>query len=116
LTTLVNYVAYGAASLVFGFDYRISTGIAWILAVAFAFVTNKFYVFHSRSMEWKRLLREAMTFVLARAVSGFFDMGWMIAAVEWLKMDDMLAKLLSNVVVVVMNYIFSKLFIFKPGG
>jgi putative flippase GtrA len=78
LTTVVNYLSYWAATAVFALDYRISTGIAWILAVAFAFVTNKLYVFNSRSAQWKLVLREALAFVIARVASGFFDMGWMI--------------------------------------
>jgi putative flippase GtrA len=113
LTTAVNYVSYWAARGPLAVDYRISTVIAWILAVAFAFVTNKFFVFKSRSVRRGVLLREASAFVLARLASGVFDIGWMILAVEWIHMNDMLAKILSNVVVIIMNYILSKMFIFK---
>jgi putative flippase GtrA len=113
LTTLVNYVSYWAASGPLDLDYRLSTVIAWILAVAFAFVTNKFYVFNSRSVQWNVVLREAVAFLIARLASGIFDVGWMILAVEWIGMNDLLAKVLSNVVVIVMNYVLSKMFIFK---
>ena len=115
LTTGVNYVSYYVARSFFFIDYRLSTVIAWVLAVAFAFLTNKFFVFKSRSLELRLFLREVTTFVAARLVSGLFDMGWMVLAVEWIKMNDFIAKILSNVVVVVMNYFFSKLFIFKKG-
>jgi putative flippase GtrA len=113
LTTLVNYVVYWAARGPLTLDYRISTAIAWILAVAFAFVTNKFFVFKSRSTQWKTLVREASAFVAARLASGVFDMGWMILAVEWIHMNDMPAKILSNIIVIVMNYALSKMFIFR---
>jgi putative flippase GtrA len=113
LTTAVNYVSYWAVRGPLAVDYRISTVIAWILAVAFAFVTNKFFVFKSRSVRRNVLLREISSFVLARLASGVFDIGWMILAVEWIHMNDMLAKILSNVVVIIMNYILSKMFIFK---
>ena len=113
LTTAVNYISYFVCGRILLFDYRIATIIAWVLAVAFAFFTNKFFVFKSTSMEPRKLLREAATFTAARLVSGLFDVGWMIFAVEWLKMNDLIAKVLANVVVIILNYFFSKLFVFR---
>ena len=113
LTTIVNIAVYWVATNVFGIGYRAATVIAWLLAVAFAFFTNKFYVFKSKSVEPGVLLKEAVSFVLARVFSGVFDFGWMVLAVELIGMDDFIAKIASNIVVIVMNYFFSKLFIFR---
>ena len=118
LTTLVNYAVYFAANALIKGEraYLISNGIAWIAAVSFAFVTNKKYVFKSKTAGAAELLREAGSFAAARLASLAIDYGWMLAAVELLRMDDKIAKIFSNVFVVIINYFFSKLFIFNKGG
>ncbi|MCL2147357.1 MAG: GtrA family protein [Synergistaceae bacterium] len=113
LTTLVNVAVYWAAVNLFHIAYQLATVIAWILSVTFAFVTNKFIVFKSKSVELAQLLKEAASFVVARMFSGGADLLWMVFAVEVFGMDDFISKIISNVFVVILNYIFSKLFIFK---
>lgn len=112
LTTVVNYASYELCKWL-GIHYTASTIIAWILAVAFAYITNKLYVFESKSFEKAVLIREITSFVGCRLFSGLCDLGFMVAAVELIGMNDSIAKLVSNVFVVVINYIFSKLFIFR---
>jgi len=112
LTTLVNYVVYELCKWI-GVHYAVSTIIAWIFAVAFAYITNKLFVFESRSFNRSVLIKEIAAFVSCRLLSGLCDLGFMIIAVELLSIHDSVSKLLSNVVVVIINYIFSKLFIFK---
>lgn len=113
LTTLVNYVSYFILSSQLKIDYKISTVISWILAVLFAYITNKIWVFKSTSFNSEILFKEITAFLSARIVSGIFEFIWMIFTVEILKMNDLIAKLLANVFVVIMNYFFSKMFIFK---
>lgn len=113
LTTLVNYVSYFILSSQLKIDYKISTVISWILAVLFAYITNKMWVFKSTSFNSEILFKEITAFLSARIVSGIFEFIWMIFTVEILKMNDLIAKLLANVFVVIMNYFFSKMFIFK---
>lgn len=116
LTTIVNFSAYETCKLL-GLHYTFSTAAAWILAVAFAYVTNKLFVFESKSWEKHVLLKEIPAFVGCRFFSFLCDLGFMVFAVELLSMNDTLAKVVSNVFVVLINYIFSKLFIFKkPAG
>ncbi len=115
LTTLVNYITYELCKW-FGIHYTASTVIAWVLAVAFAYITNKLYVFESKSFEKSVLIKEISAFVGCRLFSGLCDLGFMILAVEFLSIHDSLAKLLSNIVVIIINYIFSKLFIFKKSS
>ncbi|HBH11802.1 MAG: Uncharacterized protein XD91_1483 [Clostridiales bacterium 38_11] len=112
LTTLVNLVTYKTCTLI-GFDYRTATVVAWILAVTFAYFTNKIYVFNSNSFDFKIIRSEFPAFIFSRILSGVFDLSFMIAAVEIFSVDDFLAKLLVNFFVVVLNYIASKYFVFK---
>ncbi|MBP3543927.1 MAG: GtrA family protein [Lachnospiraceae bacterium] len=112
LTTVVNYVSYEVCKWL-GIHYTVATIIAWVLAVAFAYITNKLFVFESKSFEKAVLIKEITAFVSCRVFSGLCDLGFMVLAVEIIGINDSIAKLVSNVFVVVINYIFSKLFIFK---
>ena len=116
LTTVLSIVVYWVAAKAIGIGYIPASVISWVLAVAFAFVTNKTFVFNSKSVESATLLREVALFVAARLLSLAFDLGWMVFAVEMIKMDDFIAKIISNVIVIVLNYIFSKLLIFRKIG
>ena len=117
LTTAIDFFIFFLLNSGFGITYWIATPVAWVLAVVFAFVTNKLYVFGSRRFDAATLLRESSSFFAARSVSFLFNYGWMILAVEKIGLGETAAKLLSVIVVIVMNYIFSKLFIFRtPGG
>lgn len=110
-TTAVNYIAYFLLKRTI--PYQAANAIAWVVAVIFAYITNKIWVFESKTMDPGLVLREFGTFVSGRIVSGIFDMGFLIAAVEWMKMGEGLAKIIGGVVVVILNYIISKLFVFK---
>lgn len=112
LTTLVNLVSYRICTFI-GLDYRMATIIAWVLAVTFAYFTNKLYVFNSKSFHFKVIRNEFPSFILSRILSGIFDLTFMIMAVEIFRLDDFFAKLLVNFFVVVLNYITSKYFVFK---
>lgn len=112
LTTIVNYFTFEICKFM-NINYVVSTIIAWVLAVAFAYVTNKLFVFESKSWEKSLVLKEASSFIACRLFSGACDLGFMVFAVELIHMNDSIAKLVSNVFVVIINYVFSKLFIFK---
>ena len=111
-TTVVNFVVFGFVTAVFSLDYRLATFLAWMAAVVFAFITNKLFVFQSKSFNRQIMIKELLRFVAARIVSFWFDLGWMVFAVEILLMNEYIAKILSNVVVVISNYFFSKMFVF----
>lgn len=123
LTTVVNYIVYfaitriGAAAVGVPKDHllliEIANIAAWIFAVAFAFWANKRYVF--KSMDWSRdvLLHEIPGFVAARLLSLAFDAGFLALAVKLLGMNDMTAKLLSSIIVIIINYFASKFWIFR---
>jgi Predicted membrane protein len=113
LTTLINWGAYALCYNVLGVSNVPSVIIAWILGVAFAFVTNKIWVFESRSFNTQTVLRELWTFVAARLVTGLLDLGIMYLAVDVLGGNGNVWKLISNVIVIILNYVFSKLIVFK---
>lgn len=112
-TTAVNVAVYALFEKALGLPVAASTIIAWIVAVSFAFITNKMFVFESKSWHKSIALREAASFFLCRVATGVFDLVFMIVTVDLLCFSGTAMKLLSNVAVIVMNYVASKLVIFK---
>ena len=113
LTTLVNMAAYWLCFDVLGISNVPSVVIAWILAVSFAFITNKLWVFESKSFDARTLRHEIPAFFGARLLTGLLDVLIMYTAVDALKGNAMVWKLVSNIIVIILNYIASKLVIFK---
>ncbi len=96
-----------------GSDYLDANTIAWVVGVLFAFFTNKLFVFDSKS--WKPSIagKEFVSFVGARVFSFVVESLMMFLMVTVLSWNELIAKIIVGVVVVIMNYVFSKLFIFK---
>ncbi len=112
-TTIVNIVTYYTCHSYFGINNTLSNILAWILAVTFAYLTNKVWVFESKSWKWKTLRREISIFVSCRVATGIMDIIIMYICVDIMEWHAMVMKVLSNVLVIILNYIFSKLIIFK---
>ena len=112
-TTLVNWGTYYLCYSFFRIPNVPSTIIAWVLAVAFAYITNKLWVFDSKSFKVKRLIHEIWTFTAARLVTGALDVGIMYLTVDVIGWNATLWKLLSNIVVIIINYILSKMIVFR---
>ena len=113
MTTLVNMAAYWLCFDVLGIPNVPSTVIAWVLAVSFAFVTNKLWVFDSKSWDGRTLRHEIPAFFGARLLTGLLDVGIMYVTVDVMGWNGMVWKLISNVIVIILNYIASELFIFR---
>lgn len=96
-----------------GTDYLDATVIAWTVAVIFAFVTNKLIVFESKSWKPAVASKEFVGFIGARLFSLLVELVFMFVMVTLLKWNDFVAKLIVQVIVVILNYVFSKLLIFK---
>ncbi len=111
-TTLVNIVAFYIVRK-FGVSTYITNIIAWFLSVVFAFITNKLFVFESKNTSFKDSFKECFSFFLFRVISLVFDMGIMYLLIDLLNINEMVSKVFSNIFVVIINYVFSKLFIFK---
>lgn len=116
VATVVNigtfHVCYDLASL----SNTASNLIAWLAAMLVAFVTNKLFVFESRNQTFKQNIQEFVSFAGFRLVSEVFDLGIMIWAVDMMHMNAMLWKVIANVIVIALNYLFSKFIIFKKSG
>lgn len=114
-STCINFFAYYLCYNVGKCSNLLSTAVAWLAAVLFAYVTNKLWVFESKSFDGKTLLREVVSFFSCRIATGVLDMIIMYIAVDRLAKNELLWKLLSNLIVIVLNYAASKLVIFKSG-
>ena len=113
LTTLINAVVYACLYDRLGVSNVISTIIAWFLAVAFAFITNKISVFESKCFDINTLTHEVTSFLGARIFTGMIDIGIMYLTVDVLHSNAIIWKLISNIIVIALNFIASKLFIFR---
>ena len=113
LTTVLNIFAYWALTRALGLAVVPSTVIAWTVAVFFAYYTNRKYVFRSTESSFMGMLREAAYFFGARITTGVIDVIIMYVFVDVLGFHDVFIKTASNVLVVILNYVFSKLIIFK---
>ena len=94
------------------FDIQLANVISWVLAVLFAFVTNKKYVFESKSTGYQKFL-EMIKFYVSRLTTLGVEMFVMWLLTSPLKVDDMIAKIIVQFIIVILNYVFSKLFVFK---
>jgi len=114
--TIANLVTFNLCDLWFHLPTWLSTSIAWLAAVIFAYFTNKVFVFHSKTHGIKELFREAGLFFGARALTYLIDLGGMILLVDILTLSGGFAKIVCNIIVLILNYVFSKLFIFNKGA
>ncbi|MBQ4530998.1 MAG: GtrA family protein [Lachnospiraceae bacterium] len=119
-TTAVNWIIYTIMVTVAGIgNLTLANVVAWIGAVAFAYITNKLWVFESKSWNPNVVLKELGMFLGARIVSGIFEIGlfpvlvWMGLNQAIFGIEGMVAKVIISVLVIVLNYIFSKLLVFK---
>ena len=126
LTTLVNFIAFWILNKALGEEvYLVNNAVAWFIAVVFAYVTNKLWVFESKSWKLKTVIKEIPEFFLARVFSLLVEEGGLWLFVEKMSFDrfsftvfgfdfsgKLIAKLLLAVIVVILNYFFSKFIIF----
>lgn len=113
LSTIVNIVTYVVCTRNLNIEFLISNWIAWIAAVLFAYITNKFFVFESKKTNIKFLIKEFSSFVSCRILSGITEMILMYIMISLMSLNDFIVKIITNIVVVILNFIFSKLIIFK---
>lgn len=91
-------------------ELQIANIISWIISVAFAYITNRIFVFKSKSKEY---IKEIINFFISRLLTLAMDMGIMFLFVSIINIEDTIAKLISQIVVILANYILSKVFVFK---
>ena len=113
LTTVVNYLVYLPCYNWLGLSASLSNVIAWVAAVTFAYLTNKPFVFKSHDWSAKTVLPELTKFVSARIASGAMETVIIFITVDWLLWNGNIMKLVTSVLVVILNYFASKLLVFK---
>ena len=113
LTTGVNYLVYLPCYNLWGLSGSVSNVIAWVFAVAFAYLTNKPFVFKSKDWSAKTVLPELGKFVSCRLLSGVLETVIILITVDWLLWDGNWMKLFTNILVVIANYFGSKLLVFR---
>ena len=113
LTTVVNYLVYLPCFNLLHFSASVSNVIAWVVAVAFAYITNKPFVFKSYDWSAKTVIPELTKFVGSRLLSGAMETGIIFVTVDLLSWNGNVMKLITSVLVVILNYVASKLLVFK---
>lgn len=117
--TLANWITYALLVTVTDLGVTVSNAVAWVVAVVSAFVTNKLFVFNSKATDFKTVLKEAVSFLTSRVATGVFEIlapAWLIAIginQTLFDIDGFFAKLIVSIIVVVLNYLLSKLIVFK---
>ena len=114
LAMFVSFATYYLFARLLKIEEVTSNALSWVCAVLFAYFTNKMFVFESKTHGKKEFFKEMGKFFLARIVSGITcDVGTFALMVKVLHINDMFSKLVTQVMVVIVNYLFSKLLIFK---
>ena len=113
VTTAVNYGVYALLVRGFHMDVVPANIIAWIAGVVVAYVTNKLWVFESKARDAKTVVREFLEFVVARLITLGVETLLLWIFVDKLGANDLIMKIITNVIVVILNYVFSKFIIFR---
>lgn len=113
LTTAINYVVFVILVKAIKIDMHVSNIIAWIVSVIFAYFTNKLFVFESKSFKLNVIGKEILSFGAARILSLLLEELILYIFVDLLNMNQLIIKLIANVIVIIINYILSKFIIFK---
>ena len=111
-TTIINVVSY-ALMLLIGINVQVAVVVSWLLAVIVAYLTNRVWVFNSGASTNIELLREFISFMLARLATLIVEMLIIWFGVQLLDQDPIIWKIVDNIVVIILNYVISKLIVFK---
>lgn len=113
LTTVINIVVYSIGLYVLHIPNLISNVIAWILSVTVAYLTNRKYVFDSKANNLKTIFIEVISFFASRLVTLGVDEAIMFVTVDKLLWNGLVMKIISNIIVIILNYVLSKLVVFR---
>lgn len=113
LATILNIGVFAFLLYACNIPYEISNIISIIVAILFQYISNKFFVFKSKRQNKKENIKEFFSFISCRIITMVMDQALMTIGVGLLKVNELLMKILVNIIVIIANYIFSKLIIFK---
>ena len=112
-TTVVNMAVYWLCTHICALSVMQGTIVAWVTAVLFAYLTNRKWVFPSEATGRCEIFREIAAFFGCRLATGVLDWLIMFVFADMLHFDDMIVKALANVIVIILNYVASKLLVFR---
>ncbi len=113
MTTAVSYISYAVFYYAVTKSGFASNVFSWIISVTFAFITNKIFVFESKDFSFGKFFAEFMSFYGCRLLSGILETFIIWITVDKLGYNSMLMKIIVGIAVVILNYVFSKLFVFR---
>lgn len=113
LTTVVSFVSYAIFVRFFNLDIVVGNILSWIISVTFAYITNRIWVFESKEKKPIKIIYEIVSFFSSRLLSGAVETLLMFVFAEKLGLYDLGVKIIANVIVIILNYIFSKLIVFR---
>ena len=111
-TTLVNIIVYMMLSHT-GFGTVSADFDAWLVTVIFAYVTNRIFVFRSDKRSFSGILKELLSFFAGRTATGIIDIAIMVICVDMLLFNELVMKIIANAIVIILNFVISKLWVFK---
>lgn len=113
---VLNYVLYFLFADAIGIHYMAATGLSWVLTVVFAYWTNRTFVFKSRNKEAGAVWKEFVSFIGARVATEVLELVLMYVMVDMAGINDKIAKFICQVLVILANYVLSKIWIFKDNS
>lgn len=114
ITTVLNFVAYILFTRVMHLEEVVSSTLAWSVAIIAAYVLNKIFVFESKTKGIKAVFKELASFIGCRIISAITcDIGTFALMVKVLKINDIVSKIVTQIMVIIVNYLFSKLLVFR---
>lgn len=116
LTFLVSISSYAVFNIRIGWNALTANIASWILAVAFAYVTNRTWVFESSTDRGRNLIKEITGFVGGRIATLVIEELILFIFITEFEMNSVLVKIVAQVVVIALNYVISKMIVFKPEG
>ena len=116
VTTLVSFFVFWLFDAVIGWDPLLANLISWVIAVAVAYITNRIWVFAVHAVGVRGICLEIVSFYLSRVATFLLEEGILLIFVTWLDLPSMPIKIAASVLVVILNYVFSKIFVFRKSG
>lgn len=113
LGVVISVASYALCSRLLMLNVIVSNIISWIIAVISMYLMNKAFVFKSKCENNKEVFKEFFSFIIARILTLIIETGILYIGAEYLKINDVIVKVIAQIIVIILNYIFSKLWIFK---
>ena len=109
----MNLFLFIAIDKIFGIDALINNAVCWVICVIFQYFTNKIWVFENKTKNFIELLRQIISFFSGRIFTLLVEEIIIAIFITWLKFDTLSVKLSAQIIVIILNYVISKMIIFK---